>query len=170
MSPSPYRQKLNWLVLLGLVCTGFTYEQDRPFAPLLYAAAGLVALRLRRLNLSRRAWLEGVLLFIAIVLAYMIGTRFGPNRLVFVANALVIHQLFRLLWAPTVRQQKFAVAVTLMQLAVGSMVIVEPERFLVVLALAVFLVPGEARGRYRLRPPWPPPAVRTAVPCASLLA
>ena len=138
------KNRLHLLMLLGLVCAGFSWQipgMALPLFPVVYALLGLAVLRLRRGRRLRYELLESVLLLAAIVVTYNLG-HLGPNRLVFLANALSVYQLFRLAFPMTLRQQRFALAVALAQIATGALILLEPLRFLILFGLLLWLLPG----------------------------
>ncbi len=156
------KNRLYLLIILGIVCAGFTYEFtiDFPFMAIVYGLVAVAAYLLRRRTKPKFRQIEGVVLFVAILAAYYAGPSLGPNRLIFIANALALYQLFRLFLPMDPRQEKFALAVGIVHLAVGGLAIVEPERFLPILALALYLVPSALaqidRGQYRTVDPTRP--------------
>ena len=133
-----WRDSRHLLILLGLVCQGFSVEGG--WLPVLYGGVWLLGLLWQREQRRLPPWCEEVLVGLALLAAYALGARFSNNRLVFVGNGLVLYQFFRLLGPVTVREQMYTIAVALLHLAVGSQVWVEPVFAGAVLA-ALVLVP-----------------------------
>jgi len=139
---NPRREPLNLLILLGFFCQGFSF--DNVFLRLgvltVYVLTWSLCLRHRRPRSFLPAGVEEGVTLLAIYGAYAIGGDYGYNKLVFIGNAMVAFQALRLLRPLTAREKMYSVAVALIQLAVGSQVIVDYE-FILVLAAALYLVP-----------------------------
>ncbi len=165
------KNKLHMLILLGLVCAGLSYEFEHPLMPLAYGAVGVLCLLFRREKRVLPRYLEELLFFGAILAAYHFGRHYGPNRLIFIANALVVYQVFRLLWPTNVREQKFSLAICIVHLAVGSLVVVD-WKFVLILALAIYLIPGAMcqieSGKYRRGVPGGQPIPQSKLQLAAL--
>ncbi len=140
------KNKLHMLVLLGLVSVGFSFDFERLtfVMPLIYLLIGVMTLRLRRTE-RVRSWssIEAALLVIVIPGAYLTSRYLdiGPHPLIFIGNGLVVHQLFRLYLPMNHRERRYAMAVAVMHLAVGTFVVVD-WKFVVIFGLAIYLIPG----------------------------
>jgi len=132
------RDATSMLILLGLVCQGFSFESW--LAPLLYALLWLVCQRLRRERPFIPRPLEDLITVGAVAFAFHFGGIYGFNRLVFIGNALVAFQVVRMLRPLSPREQAFSLAVAVVHVCVGAQVIVE-FRFLFVFVAALALVP-----------------------------
>lgn len=136
---SPFRERRQLLILLGLVCMGFSF--DNYWMPVVYAGLWGLALCLRRERRVIPMAVEALVLVIGIPGAYYLGGVYDENKLVFIGNALVVFQLLRLLGPLTPREKRLSITVALMHLAVGSQVVVD-YKFLLVLAGSLVLLPG----------------------------
>lgn len=162
---APYRDPRRLLILLGMICQGYSFGTI--VGPAAYAALWALCLRARREHRALSSALESVLTVAGLAVAFLAGNRFGTNRLVFLGNGLVVFQCLYLLRAVSRREKLLTVAVALVHLGVGAQVVVDYE-FLIVLAAALWLLPatlfqleverhrrlagGAAAGRSRLEP------------------
>lgn len=137
-----YLEKRQLLILAGLLCQGFTFE-DWPWTMAgLYGLGWLLAVSFRRQQRFLPERVEELLLLAGIVLAYRYGGVLGYNRLVFIGNALALYQLLHLTWELSLREKMFSLAVALMHLAVGSQVVISPLKFIPLLIVVLTLLPG----------------------------
>ena len=106
------RSKQTWLLLLGLFCAGFSFDFEFNPMPFIYLLVGGLFIILSRKNRRIPESVELVSILAGFILAYKLGPHLATNELVFVANSLVIYQLFRLLTPMNDRQRKYSLAVS----------------------------------------------------------
>jgi transglutaminase-like putative cysteine protease len=141
---SRFTDKRHLLILVGLICQGCSFDEDKiiPWLfPLIYAGLWFACVAAQQ---EQRRWsqsLEAVLVAGGLLLAYAIGPLVGYNRLVFVGNGLVVYQALRLTAPLGMRERMYTVAVAVIQLAIGSQVLVD-WKFLVMLLASIVLIPG----------------------------
>ncbi len=136
-NPNP-RSSLDYLVLLGLVCQGFSF--DNWLVPILYALVWGICLKMRPLRPAIPAAVENGITLLAILAAHRLGADYSYNRLIFIGNALVVFQAMRLLRPLRSREKAFSLAVALIHLTVGAQVVVD-YKFALVLIASLLLIP-----------------------------
>jgi hypothetical protein len=126
------------LILLGLICQGFTWDDF--LLPGLYLLAWLGALILPRKPIRLGAIVEGLLLVGGAALTWVLGQQLGANTHFFLGHGLAWIQLARLLRPLNRQEMFFSVLIALFHLAVGCTFLFD-YRFIPVLIATVYLVP-----------------------------
>ncbi len=135
-----YTEPRNLLILLGLICQGFSWEVD--YVPVVYAVLWWICLRQRREKPLVSRDIEALLLLAACgTFKYLSATwEIGHNVMIFVGgNSLFVYQLVHLLERPVPRTRDLSVLVALIHIGVGTQVVFDYKAFVI---LCAFLVVG----------------------------
>lgn len=130
---------LNMLILLGLVCQGYTW--DTHVVPIGLALIWFLCVRFRFTGMRLTPDGEALFVLLAFIVVKFLSSRYeiGYNRWIFLGgNVLAVYQVLRLL-APsfTQRQQKLSVLVALMHLGVGTQVLFDFRIFIIFVVAAI---------------------------------
>jgi transglutaminase-like putative cysteine protease len=132
------RSARHWLILLGLICQGLTW--DDYLLPSLYGIFWFLCLKLRRGASRLGPALEGAVLVAGCFTAYLLGVALRESTHFFIGHGLALVQIVRLLRPLNQREKVFSVLVASFHLAVGCTTILD-YRFILILLVALILIP-----------------------------
>ncbi len=131
--------QLNLMVLLGLVCQGFAWENY--YIPAFFALLWTVAVAGQPSRRRIPESVELVVFFATLVLSIRFLGHNPYHRLIAMGNALVVLQLMRLMSPMTARNRFISLLIAITHLAVGSQFILDYS-FVIVILLSIVLIPG----------------------------
>ncbi|MEW6306564.1 MAG: transglutaminaseTgpA domain-containing protein [Verrucomicrobiota bacterium] len=131
---SPFHQ----LVLLGLICQGFAW--DNVVLPTLNAALWLVCLKLQSRNIRVGPWAEIALIVIGGLAGWFLSRMFGQSAHFAVGHGLTLLQLSRLLRKLETREKIFCLLVAFVQLGVACTIVLD-YRFILIVFATIVLIP-----------------------------
>lgn len=127
----------NILILLGFICQGFAW--DNYFMPAFYAIVWFVCVKLSRKKPLMSKDVELAIFFIALILCILFGSGNLFSKAVFIGNSLFALQAMLLLRPLNGREKMLSTAIAIIQLAVGSQIILNYGYILVLLGAVIFI-------------------------------
>ncbi len=136
-----YSDPKNLLILVGLICQGFSWEIAP--VPLSLVAVWFLALRIGKQSWTLSSEIEASIILCAFLAIKFISSQIGLgyNTLIFLGgNVLLIYQIMRLVCKSDNRQKHLSILVAIMHIGIGTQVIFD-FKILLMLIASVILIP-----------------------------
>ena len=135
------RNPLNLLILVGLICQGYSWPGET--IPVVLTIVWACCIKWGWQTRVVRQEVEALIILGSFLVIKLVSAEFGYgfNRLIFLGgNVLLIYQIMRLLIFSNLRQKKLSLLVAIMHIGIGTQVIFD-FKILIVLVVSTVLIP-----------------------------
>ncbi len=136
-----FRDPKNLLILVGLICQGFSWEITP--VPLMLIIIWFLGLKIGKQSQQLSPEIEALIILCAFLAIKLVSSQIGLgyNKLIFLGgNVLLTYQLLRLICKSDNRQKHLSVLVAVMHIGIGTQVIFDFKIF-IILITSVILIP-----------------------------